>query len=251
LTDEIKVDKNPKQRIPQAIRAASAQEIEKLFKRKENKMFTFNDDSNLASIAQSIASHKLPDIDAPRTVEQISSLQTLLQTHHLSMDKDEEMSALSDSSNLSFDSKTSKNRYEIERRADQMATKKLDESMHQLKLKQGLTLLQAGVLTRELATQLELPYDDIVSSQHPMEQAMSDHQSDRINTPDPLTTDLPDSDQMESSSSDHEDLDNMSDDSEESEIGDDESDSISEDTPLRGSPNKSKAAGGHNTGNKS
>jgi hypothetical protein len=97
-------------------------------------MFNFHDDSDLASIANSIASHKLPDVNTTQTTEQITNLQTLLQTHHLSNNNDEEISALSDTSNLSFDSKASKHRYEIEQRADQMASKKIDESMYQLKL---------------------------------------------------------------------------------------------------------------------
>ena len=63
------------------------------------------------------------------SLEQISNLQTSLQTHHLSMYKYEEMSALSDSSNLSFDSKASRNHFEIEKRADQMANKQVDESI--------------------------------------------------------------------------------------------------------------------------
>ena len=164
LTEEVKVNTNPKHRIPNAIRTATAQEMENIFKRTENKMFSFQDDSDLASIANSIASHKLPEVLLPRTVEQVTNLQTLLETHHLQTEKDEEMSALSDSSNLSFDSKASKNRYEIERRADQMANKKVDESMYQMKVKQGLTLLQTGILTPELAGQLELPYEAILSA---------------------------------------------------------------------------------------
>jgi hypothetical protein len=99
---------NPKRRIPEAIRSASARDIEHIFKRKENRMFSFPIDSDLASLAESLSSHKLPDKGLPRNMPKIADLQKLLQTHHLSMHKDEEVSVLSDSSSLSFDSKTSK-----------------------------------------------------------------------------------------------------------------------------------------------
>jgi hypothetical protein len=258
LTEEVQVDKNLKHRIPQAIREASAQEIELLFKRTENKMFTFHNDSDLASIAKSIASYKLPDYGQPKTVKQITDLQTLLQTHHLTTDNDEEVSALSDTSQLSFDSKASKNRYEIERRADQMANHKVVESMYHLKMKQGFTLLQAGALTPELAWQLELPYDDILQTygtvssdaeHEPMDEAdvfdQSVHSSEIIDEEemdDPLEIALPDPDDIvnaDETSSANED-----------ELGDDmEQDEDSTDTPLRGSPNKSMAAGSHKAGN--
>jgi len=274
LTEEIKADKNLKHRIPKAIRNASAQEMELIFKRTENKMFTFPDDSDLASIANSISSYKLSEYDMPKTVEQITNLQTLLQTHHLSNDKDEEVSALSDMSQLSFDSKASKNKYEIERRADQMASRKVDESMYQLKLKQGLTLLQTGVLTRELAQQLELPYDDILRNcgspptnefeTEPMTQVNTSDQSvlsEHMNEDedDPVEIALPGSDQSNNESEASETSNDMSEDSvvsddvsysddDESNMKD-ESDDDSDDTPIRGSPNKDMAAGSQKAGN--
>jgi hypothetical protein len=241
LEDEITPNKNLKHRIPKAIRKASAKEIEHLFKRKENKMFSFNDDSDLASIANSIASYKLPEETTRMNAPRISDLQTLLQTHHLHEDKDDVISALSDSSILSFDSKASKNRYEIERRADQMASKKADLSIHQLKVKQGLTLMQSGALTKELAHALELPYEEIVSihsSQGQQDQILSEV---GVDDPDPANAleqmmdttienlvDLPDSDPLA--------------------IHLPHSDDSSTDTPLRGSPNKNVAPGSQNAG---
>lgn len=162
LEDEIPAKFNPKVRIPEAICSASAKEIEHIFKRKENKMIFFPTDSDLASLAESLASYEPPSKGLPRNAPKISNLQKLLQTHHLSLHKDEEISLLSDTSGLSFDSKTSRNRYEIERRADQMTNKKVNDSIHQLKITQGINLVKAGVLTKELATTMELPYDDIV-----------------------------------------------------------------------------------------
>lgn len=255
LTDEVKANTNLKHRIPQAIRSASAQEMEHLFKRTENRMFSFPDDSTLASIANSIASHKLPDFDVPQSVEQVTNLQTLLQTHHLSSVNDEELSALSETSNVSFDSKVSKNRYEIERRADQMATKKVDDTVHQLKVKQGLTLLQAGILTEELAMQLELPYADIIAlSANPplMTATVEENVQSDATMDDPRVTELPDS-EVSSSAHGTDDSGEMSED--EKEISgsndfdhDEDSDMGSADTQIRGSPNKTKVTGDHNAG---
>lgn len=162
LEDEVHPTTNPKHRIPEALRAASAKEIEQIFKRTENKLFSFSDDADLASLAESMASHKLPEKGLPRGMPKITDLQQLLETHHLATTKNEEVSVLSESSGLSFDSKTSKNRFEIERRADQMAIKKVDESIYNFKIKQGLTLAQSGILTQTLAVSMELPYDDIM-----------------------------------------------------------------------------------------
>lgn len=260
LTEEITANNNPKHRIPQAIRSASAQEMEQLFKRTENRMFTFSDDSSLTSIANSIASYKLPECDVIKSVSQVTNLQTLLQTHHLSSGNDEELSALSETSNLSFDSKASKNRYEIERRADQMAAKKVDDTVYQMKFKQGLSLLKTGLLTEELAYHLELPYTDIMATSQTIH---SSKPTDRLPHLDPIMADscvaeLPGSEMSFSGDS----IDNMEDRSDNvSKTGedmsdeDDNTDNMEEDadigsvdTQLRGSPNKNKVTGNHNAG---
>jgi hypothetical protein len=115
-------------------------------------------------LANSIASYKLLET-APHTTKHITDLQTLLQTHHFHPQQEEDMSALSDNSHFSFDSKTSKNRYEIDRRAAQVAQEQITQTVYQLKLQQGIILLQSGALSRELALKLELPYKDILKSQ--------------------------------------------------------------------------------------
>lgn len=246
LEDEVKINKNIKHRIPQAIRKASAKEIEHLFKRKENKMFSFNDDSDLASIANSIASYKLPENNHQKHITQISNLQTLLQTHHLQDNKDEVISALSESSNLSFDSKASKNRYEIERRADQMAMKKVDSSVHQLKIKQGLTLMQSGSLTLEMARALELPYNEIVALHS--SKCFSDTQPENHNF---STTDFKKGVNMEvvPQMEQQVTIDNIERLEEDpASIRLPASDDSSSQTPLRGSPNKLMAPGSQNAG---
>jgi hypothetical protein len=92
LEEAITTPTNPKHRIPEAICNASAQEIEHIFKRKENRMFSFPLDSDLASLAESLSSYKLPDKGFPRQQPKISDLQMLLQTHHLTSQADEEVS---------------------------------------------------------------------------------------------------------------------------------------------------------------
>jgi hypothetical protein len=260
LEDEIKIVPNPKKRIPTAIQSASAEELEHIFKRKENKMFSFPIDSDLASLAESLASYQLPDKGLPRNMPKISDLQKLLQTHHLSPNKDEEVSVLSDSSSLSFDSKTSRNRFEIERRADQMANKKVNDSIYQLKIKQGLNLLKTGVLTPALAETMELPYDDIMKIH-------SDNKNDQLETHKIPQKDNTDS--LEVTKDDHPPSNTNSDtdnkvqvqgieltlinddplnqvlpDSDMSEGGE------SAETQIRGSPNKQLAPGGHNAGSR-
>jgi hypothetical protein len=244
LEDEIQTNNNPKHRIPQAIRTASAKDIELLFKRTENKMFSFPDDSDLASIANSIASYRLPEINVPKQIGNIQNLQTLLQTHHINNAKDEEViSALSDSSSLSFDSKASKNRYEIERRADQIASKKADEKMYNMKLKQGLTLLQSGTFSQEMAKALELPYEDILNYHKQMQQQEQVPQSSSNKATalicESNSNDLTHADQMDTSPFNPTEV-NLPD--------SDVSDTDSQATPLRGSPNKNMASGSQNAG---
>jgi hypothetical protein len=236
LEDEIKTNKNPKHRIPKAIQNATAQEMELLFKRKENRMFTFHDDSDLASLANSIASYHLPELNIPKNIENISSLQTLLQTHHINSQKDEEVSALSDSSDLSFDSKASRNRYEIERRTDQIASQKADDKMFQLKLKQGLALLASGQLTHDLVAALELPSFEIIQEY----QLSLQHEppSDRNTTPSIPTEPSQDTDLKHNNENPIDIELPASDMSEEDSTA----------TPVRGSPSKLMAADSQNVG---
>lgn len=248
LQDDIKPQHNPKQRIPKGIRNASAVAIEHIFKRKENKMFTFMDDSDLASIAGSIASYKIVTTsEKPSSEEHITNLQMLLQTHHLGKTALDDVSNLSDGSSLSFDSKASKNKYEIERRADQMASKQVEHTVRQLKMQQGLKLLSSGVLTKELATTLDLPYEEILkASQQPdipipnsiiVDEVYLDAQAN-----DPLVMVLPDS-----IMDDEVYLDAQASDPLVTVLPD--SDNDSDATPIRKSPHKNMAADGHNVGN--
>jgi hypothetical protein len=246
LSDEVKIDKNPKHRIPRAIRKATAKEIEYLFKRKENKMFTFHDDSDLASIAHSIASYHLPEVIKSKATEQITNLQLLLQTHHLQDDKGDTVSAISDSSSLTFDSKLSKNKYEIERRADLIVSQRVDESVYQMKIKQGINLLQAGALTPELAQALELPYEDILRlHKDALEGQPKPQEQLEMNTGNTAeTSEIP-----QSIDSDSDQFLDVEDSPLNSQLPDsDLSDDDSAATPLRGSPDKSKAPGGLNAG---
>lgn len=218
LQEEIPVTRNPKHRLPKAIQEAPAKVIEQIFKRKENRMFTFPDDSDLASIAGSIASHKIPVETGPFPTS-ISNLQTLLKTHHLEKKSADDVSHLSDGSSFSFDSKTSKNKYEIERRAKQMASQTVED----MKIQQGLKLLQAGSFTREIADTLEIPYDKVIKASSPVDPSPPviitvDEEFLDAQTEDPLSSQLP------------------------------ESDADSDTTPIRKSPNKTMAAGSHNAG---
>lgn len=226
LQDDIPVAPNLKHYIPKEVQNASAKVIEHLFKRKENKMFTFSDDADLASIAGSIASYiGTTEIQQHSSSENIVNLQMLLQTHHLGkLDKDE-VSNLSDGSGLSFDSKTSKNKYEIERRADQLALKKTDDKILQLKIQQGISLLKVGSFTRELADTLDIPYDEVLKFSSSQQQDPTPPLSIIVDEvfldaqmEDPLKSQLP------------------------------ESDEDSDVTPVRKSPNKLMAAGGQNIG---
>jgi hypothetical protein len=141
-----------------------------------------------------------------------------------------------------------------------MANKKVDDSIYQLKIKQGLNLLQAGVFTVELAATMELPYDEIMKIH-------SESQADLTVSPEPkddgqhknkentiesevvpphlmcnmnqTSISIPGEDdpcQQALPASDHSDDALMSD-------GDD---SVA--TQVRGSPNKQTAAGSHNAG---
>eukprot|EP00557_Chaetoceros_sp_GSL56_P001711 CAMPEP_0176502872 /NCGR_PEP_ID=MMETSP0200_2-20121128/15016_1 /TAXON_ID=947934 /ORGANISM="Chaetoceros sp., Strain GSL56" /LENGTH=869 /DNA_ID=CAMNT_0017902035 /DNA_START=228 /DNA_END=2837 /DNA_ORIENTATION=+ len=246
LSDEVEIKANPKHRIPKAIHKATAKEIEYLFKRKENRMFTFQDDSDLASIAHSIASYKLPETKTSKSTEQITNLQLLLQTHHLQEGKEDTVSAISDTSAITFDSKTSKNKYEIKRRADLIVTKKVDESVYQLKIKQGINLLQSGTLTPTLAHTLELPYEDIIKRHQELLDNSNTAQDGFGSNKEVIMETV---DNKKSSDSDSDQFLDTEDDPLVSHLPEsDLSDEDSEATPLRGSPNKTMAPDGHNVG---
>jgi hypothetical protein len=222
-------------------------------------MFSFPLDSDLASLAESLASHKLPEKGLPRQQPQISDLQKLLQSHHLAAKGDDEISMLSDSSGLSFDSKTSRNRFEIERRANQMATKKVLDSMYQMKVQQGIKLLQAGALSEELATMMELPYKDILQQYDKMKESTreaSESNTETIAQEQPDNTSQLENDHL-SSQDDINDATltngetiNIDDDPLQHELPDSDisDDDHSADTQVRGSPNKQLAPGSHNAG---
>lgn len=233
LQEDTQIQPNPAHRIPEAIRKASASDIELIFKRKENKMFTFPEDTDLASVAGTIASFQaLSPNESDTAQRKITNLQMLLQTHHLGKNSNDEVSNLSDGSGLSFDSKTSKNKYEIDRRATQLASKQVEQTVLQMKIQQGLKLLETGHLTKELAITLELPYDDILDKAKTLQNTVIPSQKstptpeeefvDAMTTDNPANLELPESDN--------------------------ESDNDSDTTPVMTSPNKTTAAGSQNVG---
>jgi hypothetical protein len=153
------IEPNPRMRIPRGIRESNARELEKIFKRQDNCMFTFKEDEDLKSLADSVSSYKPIPEKSVEEVGTVMNLQTLLQTHHRAKGNNEEVSVLSEGSGYSFDSQASRARFEIEKRADA----KVQEALKESKLKQGVQLYHIGQLTPELAAVLNIDIQDVLT----------------------------------------------------------------------------------------
>lgn len=157
LIDQEEVTPNLRLRIPKGIRNSSVKEFKKIFK-KENGMFNFSEDTDLESLAETVASFKKESEKVVVDLSSVMDLQTLLRSHHLSNSKSDEVSMLSSSSELSFDSKTSRARYEIEKRAEDKAQMKINQCLQERSFQQGLELYHKGLLTEQLATFLAIDF---------------------------------------------------------------------------------------------
>jgi hypothetical protein len=158
LTENKKTETNLRSRIPKGIRSSSAQQLEELFKRKENCMFSFKEEDNLHSLAESVSSYKVIPEKSVREVEAVMSLQTLLSTHYQQGHQKEDISVLSDGSSFSFDSQTSRARYEIEKRAET----KVQEALKISQLQQAVTLHKIGQLSQEVAIALNINMQEVM-----------------------------------------------------------------------------------------
>ena len=157
LTETKAVEPNPRMRIPQGIRTANAQELEEIFKRTENSMFSFTGDEDLRSLAESVSSYQPIPEKSVDEVGAVMNLQTLLQTHHVKGNH-EEVSVLSEGSGYIFDSQASRARFEIEKRADV----KVKEALKETQLKQGVILYNMGQLTPAIALALNLDMQEVI-----------------------------------------------------------------------------------------
>lgn len=158
LIEQPTTETNLRLRIPKGIRTSTAKQLEEIFKRRENCMFSFTDD-DLRSLAESVSSYKVIPEKSVQEVEAVMNLQTLLSTHYLHGHSKDEVSVLSDGSNFSFDSQTSRARYEIEKRADV----KVQEALLLSQLQQGATLYKLGQLTPEVAMALNIDIQAVLN----------------------------------------------------------------------------------------
>jgi hypothetical protein len=79
----------------------------KIFKHTENNLFSFKDDDDLKSLAESVSSYQPIPEKSVEEITAVMNLQTLLQTCHASHLNQEDVSVLSDGSVITFDSQAS------------------------------------------------------------------------------------------------------------------------------------------------